>query len=121
MSTKTYQPTGKVLYRCEVLSSSNSWMDEYDNFNYRPGYTHRLHITLHEVVKETDKSWIIRYFGEGKTIGKEWKKKFAHETKEQAVDSVIAIKKRAVGFASARLEKQQSALTFLENLNRPIK
>lgn len=50
-----------------------------------------------------------------KWVSKTSNKRYAYPTKKQAMQALIAIKKRAVAFANGRLQKQEALLRLAQN------
>jgi len=61
-----------ILYRAEVWNQSEVFYSEY------------------EVIKETEKSWILKGWKRNKVISKTSIKKFAYPTKKEAFESLLA-------------------------------
>lgn len=100
----------------------------YDGFHYgtggdEDGYgmttVYRIECYDYVVVKETPKGFWINEYGRRRWVPKKEGARWAHETKEQALTSFIARKKRAIQFARSRLKTQEMYLAYAEALMSP--
>jgi len=69
-----------------------------------------IHLEVYKVLRFTPKGFIIERFGEkDKFINHSWRKKFAHLSLQQAMESFVARKKSQVRKLSAQLETANAA------------
>lgn len=71
--------------QADIIPEDGTWMFRYDGSfgEFAP----RLHLTAHKIVKETPMGkWIFNY-GKNRFVLNEGKKRFAHETREAALNS----------------------------------
>lgn len=99
----------KVLYRYEGFHYGRSG----DENGFGVSRVYQINCHQYRVEKETPKGFWINGF-ERKWVPKKEGNRWAHETKEQALASFIARKKRAIKFASSRLKDQEMYLAKAE-------
>jgi hypothetical protein len=91
-------------------------IDEFDNVI--PGYYLRIHLSEYRIIKRTPKgAWIELFpsFGEErKFVLLTARKKFACETKEEALESFLARKTRQIRILEAQLTKARACLELIK-------
>lgn len=101
----------KVLWRFDERLYA-SWPDD-DGWS-RGTPTIKVEPSSFHVIKHTPRGcWIsVGYRGKKRFICWDWKKKFAHATKEDALQSFIARKHRQAAIYEARLDTTRRALAI---------
>jgi hypothetical protein len=102
-----YERTGEVWYRMtsHVVSAG---VDEWDN-PVGPGHV-EVYVHEHDVIKHTPKGVWLNAYGEKKFVRRDARKRFACPTKEEALESFVARKKRQIGILSAQLRNAEDAI-----------
>lgn len=112
----------EYLYRYDESTISRG-LDQWED--PLPGYVLKLHLEQFEILKRTPKgAWIRRYkfklFGSSKNkrfVLLTARKKFACPTKDEALESFKARKRRQIEILEHRLKKAKLALELAEERN----
>ena len=104
----------EYLYRYQEAIYGNG-VDEFDE--PLPGYNIKIQLKKYEIVRRTPKgAWIKMFFDKDKFVLLEAKKKFACETKEDAIESLIKRKSRQFSIVSNQLRRVEQTLIMAQNL-----
>lgn len=93
----------KQLYRYEKV-----------NHSFAGFFVPKLALKAHDVIKETDKSYILAHYPKNRVVSKTGKKRFAHPTKQEALQACLFRTQRAVEIQTTFLEQQKGYLHLIE-------
>ena len=71
-----------------------------------------LHMYTFEVIRTTPRGKVISEYGKDRFVLNDSRKRFAHETKEDALASFIARKNRQISILSCQLDTAKKALNL---------
>lgn len=99
----------EVYYRYEEQATGD-WDDDFVSL---VGPRIEIRLRKYPVIKHTPRGvWIIHNYGDRKFILNDSRKRFACETKELAMESFIARKKRQAGILRAQLRNVEKAMSL---------
>lgn len=113
----------RVLYRYEDVAVSTG----YDEWGYSSGSRVELYLREYPVLRETPKGvWISLSCGEFHALGDQCerfvllgaRRRFACPTREEALDSFLARKRRQLSIHKARIRHVESAIAAAEDVRR---
>lgn len=103
----------KYLYRYEEVKYSRG-CDAFDN--PYPGYDLKVSLWEHKILRRTPKGVWIDDFSTEKFVLLSARKKFACETKEDALESFKRRKQKQIRILESQLEGARLALRIAENM-----